>query len=216
MSKSLVLDQISLAVDGHEILSACSAEFLPGTITLITGENGSGKSSLAYTIAGREKYRGCTGDIRLGGIKLNFLKLNERAQLEVSLLWQEPARFEGISVAQYVGLFKKDSPAKTVSESVRLVNLDPKKYLKRKVDKTLSGGEMKRIQLSAILNNKSQVVILDEPDAGLDQDSLTFLKDCLVRMKREKRIVILISHQPVLYDLADQHLKMKGGRLHHD
>jgi Fe-S cluster assembly ATP-binding protein len=132
------------------------------------------------------------------------------------LLWQEPARFEGISVAQYVGLFKKDSPAKTVSESVRLVNLDPKKYLKRKVDKTLSGGEMKRIQLSAILNNKSQVVILDEPDAGLDQDSLTFLKDCLVRMKREKRIVILISHQPVLYDLADQHLKMKGGRLHHD
>ena len=127
---------------------------------------------------GLEGYNDHEGRIYLEGKDITGYSFSERAKAGLTMGWQEPARFEGISVEQYLGISLKNAQdysrngrkilQHTVSEALEKVALSPQKYLKRSVDKSLSGGERKRVELASILLMRPRVVILDEPDSGID------------------------------------------------
>ena len=147
-----ILDDFSLTIEASEVHA-------------LLGTNGTGKSTLAYLIVGCEGYRPTSGDIVFDGKVINDLKIHERAKLGITMAWQEPVRFEGISVEDYLTLKSNDA---IPSLYLEMVGLSPGLYLHRMVDKSLSGGERKRIELASVLALKPRLAILDEPDSGID------------------------------------------------
>ena len=141
-------------------------------IHALLGANGSGKTTLAYVFMGCEGYVPGAGAVLFNGSDLLPLKMYERARLGLTLAWQEPARFEGVTVREYLTLGKPDfDPAPALKQ----VGLDPDRYLDRRVDKSLSGGERHRIELASVLSMKPKLAILDEPAAGIDMLSITHI-----------------------------------------
>ena len=147
-----ILDQLDLAIESHEIHA-------------ILGANGSGKTTLAYVLMGCEGYAPSAGTVLFDGTDLLPMKMHERARLGLTLAWQEPARFEGVTVREYLTLGKPDCDAEP---GLRQVGLAPDRYLHRRMDKALSGGERHRIELASVLSMKPKLAILDEPSAGID------------------------------------------------
>ena len=137
----------------REILKGINLTVEENEIHAIIGPNGAGKSTLAYTIMGISGYKPTRGRIIFKGVDILDKSITERARMGMTLAWQEPARFEGIKVRNYLMLgmnekYKKDrkTAEEKIREALKLVNLDPDKYLDRYVDETLSGGERKRIE----------------------------------------------------------------------
>ena len=138
---------LSFQIGGQSIFDGLDLSINPREIHALVGTNGSGKSSLAYVILGCEGYTPTGGEILFEGRSINALRLYERAQLGITLCWQEPARLEGISVADYVNLGKASIDT---AACLRRVGLAPEQYLQRYIDKTLSGGQRKRIELASV------------------------------------------------------------------
>ena len=151
----------------------------PREIHAFLGANGSGKTTLAYLLMGCEGYAPTSGTVLFKGADLLSLKMHERAKSGLTLAWQEPARFEGITVREYLTLGRSESDPKPVLVQV---GLDPDRYLNRRVDKALSGGERHRIELASVLSMKPTLAILDEPAAGIDMLSMNHIID-IIRAK---------------------------------
>ena len=143
-----ILDEFSLSIESSEVHA-------------LLGTNGTGKSTLAYVIMGCEGYKPASGDLLFNGKTIDELKIHERAQLGITMAWQEPVRFEGINVRNYLALKSKETDPSVYLE---MVGLHPELYLHRMVDKSLSGGERKRIELASILALHPKLALLDEPD----------------------------------------------------
>ena len=126
------------------------------------------------------------------GTDLLPLKMHERARLGLTLAWQEPARFEGVTVREYLSLGKPDCDPEP---ALRQVGLSPDRYLNRRVDKALSGGERHRIELASVLSMKPKLAILDEPSAGIDMLSINHIIDIIRALKDSRRIGPL-DHAP--------------------
>ena len=150
------------------IINKISLSVKEGEIHAVIGPNGSGKSTLAYAIMGLDNYKPTEGKIFFDGIDITNMDITERAKLGITLAWQEPARIDGLSVSNYISLGVKDKTdaKERIIESLKIVNLEPERYLNRYIDETLSGGERKRIELAATIAMRPRLIILDEPDSG--------------------------------------------------
>lgn len=192
-----ILDRFSLTIE------ACEIHALVGT-------NGSGKSTLAAMIMGCEGYNPDSGEIIFDEKRLNDKKIHERARLGIAMAWQEPVRFEGLGVCEYLTLRDDNlDPAALLTA----VGLEPSMYLQRQVDRSLSGGERRRIELAAVLGLKPRLAILDEPDSGIDMLSTGDIVGVVKRFKDNGAAVLLITHQEEIARIADRASLMHQGRI---
>jgi Fe-S cluster assembly ATP-binding protein len=195
------------------VLDNLSLDFWGGHVHAVVGPNGAGKSTLANTIMGLEGYTGHHGDILLDGQSLRGISITNRAKRGITLAWQEPARFEGLSVQRFILAGAKVKTAARAGEVLSTMGLDPDQYLSRSVDKTLSGGERKRIELASILAMEPRIVIMDEPDSGIDIEALQRIFDALVKFKMMGATVIMITHSMAVLKQADHAFLICNGKL---
>ncbi len=201
----LSIRNLNLSRDGVPILRDLSLEVRRGEVHSILGMNGTGKSTLAYAIMGLAGYQPQSGRIFFEGQDITDLPVSARARLGISLAWQEPARFEGLSVAEYLRLSGRGAQrALPPAECLRMVGLSPERYLGRMVDNTLSGGERKRIELASVLAMQPKLVVLDEPDSGIDAVSIDFIVDDIRAFVRHGSSVLLITHHEEVARMADR------------
>jgi Fe-S cluster assembly ATP-binding protein len=201
---------VRLAREGRDILCGVDLVVGPGAVHALLGPNGSGKSSFAYVVMGCPGYEPDAGRIRLDGRDLAGLSMTERARLGLTLAWQEPARFEGLTVRDYVGL-GAGGDLERIEEALEAVALAPRAYLPRPVDRTLSGGERKRIELAAVFAMRPRLAILDEPDSGIDVLSQEDVTALIRRMAELGTSVLLITHRDETAAAADVASLLCGG-----
>lgn len=215
MSHSTILElrDVTLELGGKRILDHLSMEFWAGHIHAVVGPNGAGKSTLAATIMGLSGYRELQGEILFQGESLAALSVDQRARLGITLGWQEPARYEGLTVRTFIQAGAKDRSAERTAEVLRQVGLDPDAYLDRAVDRTLSGGERKRVELASILAMEPRLVIMDEPDSGIDVEALNRIFDALRQLKQAGATVLLITHSEAVLQQAEHAFLICCGRL---
>jgi Fe-S cluster assembly ATP-binding protein len=159
---------------------------------------------------GSEGYHPQSGEIRFRGKSVLGLAMHERARLGITLAWQEPARIEGLSVPDYLLLGNRTADP---SACLQRVALEPSAYLDRSLDKRLSGGERRRIELAAVLAMKPRLAILDEPTAGIDLLSLEDVVGVIRGMATQGRAVLLITHEERVAAMADSASQLCGGRI---
>ncbi|MBI5056371.1 MAG: ABC transporter ATP-binding protein [Nitrospirae bacterium] len=192
-----VLNDLSLSIGASEVHA-------------LLGTNGTGKSTLAYLVMGCEGYRPTGGDIIFKDKVINDLKIHERAGLGITMAWQEPVRFEGISVKDYLTLKTKDADPSLYLE---MAGLHPELCLHRMVDKSLSGGERKRIELASILALDPKLAILDEPDSGIDMLSIQDIINVINSFKEHGSSVLLITHREEIALVADKASQLCQGKI---
>ena len=192
-----ILDDFSMTIEASEVHA-------------LLGTNGTGKSTLAYLVMGCEGYRPVSGDIVFDGKVINDLKIHERAKLGITMAWQEPVRFEGIAVRDYLALRNKEIDP---SHYLEMVGLHPELYLHRMVDKSLSGGERKRIELASILALHPKLAILDEPDSGIDMLSTQDIVNVINAFKEHGSSALLITHREEIVIIADKASQICNGRV---
>ena len=206
----VAIEHLTFEIAGNKILQDLTLPIQEQEIHALLGANGSGKSTLAYVLMGCEGFAPTSGHMTFKGMDLGPLPMFERARLGMTLAWQEPARFEGLTVSQYVRLGKPDiDPFPYLTR----VGLSPQAYSKRFVDKSLSGGERKRIELAAVLAMKPLFAILDEPTAGIDMLSVQDMMNVIRSFKEEGASVLLITHQEMIALMADHASQLCGGRI---
>lgn len=196
---------------GHErILDRLDLQIGDQEIHALLGTNGFGKTTLAYVLMGCEGYNPTAGTVVFAGTDLRPLKTHERAQLGLTLAWQEPARFEGITIREYLALGRGDCEPE---EALQEVGLDPARYLARHVDKALSGGERHRLELASILTMRPRLAILDEPGAGIDMLSIGHITNVIRSLKQAGGSVLLITHQEEVALAADRASQLCAGHV---
>lgn len=211
----LQLKNVGLVLNGKPILHDLNLETRSGEIHSILGANGTGKSTLASVILGLSGYRDITGRILYNGEDITGLSLSDRARRGITMAWQEPARFEGLSVAEYLSIGQRHNSNASLSprECLMKVGLAPENYLTRAVDSTLSGGERKRIELAAVLAMGPKLAILDEPDSGIDALSIDYVVEVIKTFSRSGTTVLLITHHEEVAEVADRASSLCGGTI---
>jgi Fe-S cluster assembly ATP-binding protein len=198
---------------GAEVLRGVNLTVRRGEVHALLGLNGSGKTSLALTLMGASGYEAERGRILFGGQDITSLSVTERARLGLTLAWQEPARFEGLPVADYLALGMEKPGRERVEEALAAVALSPSAYLGRPVDTALSGGERKRIELAAVYAMQPRLAVLDEPDSGIDVLCIEDIMALIRRMADEGMSVLLITHRDEMAAVADSASLMCGGAV---
>lgn len=209
-SPLLVARDLRVVLGGRPILDGLCLDVMPGNVHALLGPNGSGKSSVANTLMGCSGYAPESGSLSFAGERIDGLPLHERARRGMALAWQEPARFEGLSVADFLSLGAKEPD---VAACLSRVGLKPQAYVSRALDRTLSGGERKRIELAGVLVLSPRLAILDEPTAGIDLLSMSDVMSLIDALKRDGASVLLITHQEGIAEHADCASQLCGGRI---
>ena len=182
------------------ILKDINLKFSKG-ITVITGPNGSGKSTLVKLIMGLNK--SVSGQIYYNGKDISGLDISERANLGFTLAFQQPIRFKGLKVKDLLDVANsKNNKVSDACEYLSKVGLCAKDYINRELDNTLSGGELKRIELAMALAKGGKVFLFDEPEAGIDLWSFDDLISIFKNL--QDKIVIIVSHQEKIIKCADK------------
>ena len=195
------------------LVNHVSFQVADGEMLVITGPNGGGKSTLAKVLAGIEKAN--EGQIFLDDENISGYDIDHRANAGIGYAFQQPPRFKGMTVARMLSL----AAGKELSEaeSCRLlsaVGLCSADYLNRQMDGTLSGGEMKRLEIATVLAKPHKVSIFDEPEAGIDLWSFSGLIDVFQRMKNRKQgSALIISHQERILQIADEIIVIADGTV---
>ena len=213
----LKVENLSFSVNekGMErnILSDVSFDVKSGEMLVITGPNGGGKSTLAKVIMGIEK--ATAGKITMDGTDITGYDIDERAKAGIGFAFQQPPRFKGMTVDRLISLAAGEE--KSESECCSLlskVGLCAQEYVKREVDNTLSGGEMKRLEIATVLAKPHKLCIFDEPEAGIDLWSFSMLIQQFEEIKKDKnQSLILISHQERIMQMADRVMVIEDGRV---
>jgi len=185
------------------ILNKINLEIGKNEIHTLLGVNGVGKSSLAYCIMGCSGYEIKEGKIYFEGKDITKFSLSQRAKLGITLAWQESARFEGITIEDYLSLSRKNGND-SLEEILNKVALNPKLYLNREVNEELSGGERKRVELASVYAMRPKMAILDEPDSGIDMLSLKKIRDYILSLKERGSSVFLITHREEITEISDK------------
>ena len=180
---------------------------------VITGPNGSGKSTLAKIIMGINKPT--SGKILFNGQDITDLSVTERAKLGVSFAFQQPVRFKGITVKRMIEIATGSEIA--VGDACKYladVGLCARDYIDREIDTSLSGGELKRIEIATTVARNSKLTIFDEPEAGIDLWSFNSLIKTFKNLKSKYKCgFVIISHQERILDIADKVIIVSGGEI---
>ena len=208
----LELKNISYKADGNEILKDVSLS-ISERFVAITGPNGSGKSTIAKIIAGIIKPD--SGRIILDGVDITDMNVTERAKAGISFAFQAPVRFKGITVKDLISL--ASGKKITVGEACSYlseVGLCAKDYINREVNASLSGGELKRIEIAMINARGTRLSVFDEPEAGIDLWSFNNLIKVFEKMhERTHGSILIISHQERILDIADKIVIIADGKV---
>jgi Fe-S cluster assembly ATP-binding protein len=218
MGGMLELKNIRFDVDddaGHvDILKDVSFTIPEGKFVVITGPNGGGKSTIAKLIAGVRMPTG--GQILFDGQDITALSITERAKLGISYALQQPVRFKGIQVIDLlrIAAARELSVAESCDYLSR-VGLCARDYINREVNASLSGGELKRIEIATILARSTRLSVFDEPEAGIDLWSFQSLIRVFEEMRRSiaGSSILVISHQERILEIADEVIVVSDGRI---
>lgn len=196
-----------------EILKNISIKFDANKYYCITGPNGSGKSTLAKIIMGIVKPT--SGNIYFDGKDITNLSITERAKLGISFAFQQPVKFKGITVKDLLALASgTEIDMNTACKYLSDVGLCARDYIAREVDGSLSGGELKRIEIAQMVARKGKVTIFDEPEAGIDLWSFNSLIDVFGNLSKvTKGTTIIISHQERIINFADTLILLENGKI---
>ena len=179
----------------------------------VTGPNGSGKSTLAKLIAGI--YKADSGQILLDGVDISDMNITERAKAGISFAFQQPVRFKGITVKDMISLAAGEKIS--VAEACKYlseVGLCAKEYVNREINESLSGGELKRIEIAMINARGTKFSVFDEPEAGIDLWSFNNLIKVFEKMhERTHGNILIISHQERILDIADKIIVIADGKI---
>jgi len=201
---------LKLTLNGKPVINDLNLEVKAGKIHGLLGVNGTGKTTLANLIMGMSYPD--KGGIIFEGQDITRCTISERARMGITLAWQEPARFEGLGIGEYLNLGRNLSLSQ-IESYLRMVGLPPAEYLNRAVDVTLSGGERKRVELASVLAMQPKVAILDEPDSGIDVVSLPHIMSGIVEMGKQGSGVLLITHSEGVVRVADEVSIMCAGEI---
>ena len=214
----LELKELSFQVEtegqGKEIIRNVSLTIPERKLIVITGPNGGGKSTLAKLIAGIEKPTG--GRIFFGGEDITEKNVTERARMGISFAFQQPVRFKGIRVLDLIRIAAgKQLSIADACEYLSAVGLCARDYVDREVNASLSGGELKRIEIATVLARHAKLSVFDEPEAGIDLWSFRNLIDVFQRMRETiaDSSILIISHQERILNIADEIIVLKDGRV---
>ena len=209
----LELRNISFEVEGKKILKDISLTIEDGGFFAITGPNGGGKSTLAKIIMGIEKPTG--GKILLDGEDITDYSVTERAKRGIGFAFQQPVRFKGITVKDFISLAAGRKITKQEAcDYLAQVGLCTKEYIGREVDASLSGGEIKRIEIASLIARDAKIAVFDEPEAGIDIWSFHNLIQVFEKMHaRRAGALVIISHQERLLSIADKIIVIEDGTI---
>ncbi len=212
----LELKELSFQVDtegkGKEIIRNVSLTVPERKLIVITGPNGGGKSTLAKLIAGIEKPTG--GRIFFGGEDITDRNVTERARMGISFAFQQPVRFKGIRVLDLIRIAAgKQLSIADACEYLSSVGLCARDYVDREVNASLSGGELKRIEIATVLARHAKLSVFDEPEAGIDLWSFRNLIDVFQHMRETiaDSSILIISHQERILNIADEIIVIRDG-----
>ena len=190
------------------ILDNISIKFEDNFITAITGQNGSGKSTLTKIIIGI--IRPISGQILYNGTDITNYSIDERVKLGINYAFQQPITFKGLTIKELIDIAtKQENSIPKACEYLSRVGICAKDYINRDFDKTLSGGEQKRIELALALAQNGNTVIFDEPEAGIDIWSF----DRLNKIFEKNKSYIVVSHQTKFLSSADKIVVMQNGKI---
>ena len=213
----LELKNVSFGVNTEEgekeIIRDVSMTVEDNQFLVITGPNGGGKSTLARLIVGIEKPD--SGKILFNGEDITDRSVTERARMGISFAFQQPVKFKGIQVIDLLRIASgKQLTVSEACEYLSEVGLCARDYIEREVNSSLSGGEMKRIEIATVIARDTKLSVLDEPEAGIDLGSFKNLIQVFVRMQsRNKGSIIIISHQERILNIADKIVVINSGRV---
>lgn len=222
--KGLEIRGLVYEAGGRRILDGLDLKVSRPEVHALIGANGTGKSTLASIIMGLSGFEPQAGSLVFDGGSIDGLAIHERAALGITLAWQEPVRFEGIRVSDYLsfgsragaGLTPKagaQSRALTPQGCLSLVGLNPVRYMDRFVDDTLSGGERKRIELASALAMRPALAVLDEPDSGIDILSIEGVIRVIRAFSDGGAGVLVITHRQEIASAADRASHLCFGRI---
>lgn len=207
--KLVILDDVSFSVK-------------PGELVVITGPNGSGKSTLAKIIAGIETLS--NGKIILNGQNISTKDCTERARMGIAYSLQTPVHFKGLTVRDLLQIASTSGETfcgenlAEVSGLLEKVGLDSGQYLDREINNSLSGGELKRVEIASVIARNAKLVIFDEPEAGIDIWSFNNLIKVFNEMRKNSPecAIVIISHQERIMKMANRILLLKNGKIAFD
>ena len=194
-----ILKNVSVTIDDHFVA--------------ITGPNGGGKSTLAKMIAGI--IRPTSGQILLDGEDITSLNITERARKGISFAFQQPVHFKGLTVKDLITIAAgKEMSVNEICDILSEVGLCAREYIDREINGSLSGGELKRIEIAMITARGTKLSIFDEPEAGIDLWSFSMLIEQFEKIHKEKKeSLVLISHQERIIQMADRIMVIEDGKI---
>lgn len=208
-----LIDLSYVADDGIEILKNINLTIDDEKMVVITGPNGGGKSTLAKIIAGI--LNPTSGKILFNGKDITKMNITERAKIGISFAFQQPVRFKGITVHDLITLAaNKEMKTEEIYGYLEKVGLNGDVYINREVNGSLSGGEMKRIEIAMIMAKDTELYVFDEPEAGIDiwsfKDLVSVFKEIRTTTKKS---MIIISHQERIMDISDEIVVLSDGQV---
>ncbi|MDO4805241.1 MAG: ATP-binding cassette domain-containing protein [Lachnospiraceae bacterium] len=209
----LQLINVGFVADGEvEILKDINLE-INDRFVAITGPNGGGKSTLAKLIAGI--YEPTDGQILLDGVDITHMSITDRANLGISYAFQQPVRFKGLRVRDLLRLAAgKNTTLTEACNFLSEVGLCARDYIDREINASLSGGELKRIEIAMVLARGTKLSVFDEPEAGIDLWSFQNLIRVFEKMYEETRgSILIISHQERILNIADKIIVIRDGEV---
>ncbi len=210
--KNLVFHPLDNGVE-KSIIEDISFKVEDGEMLVITGPNGGGKSTLAKLLMGIETAD--SGTILMDGVDITGYSIAQRANAGIGFAFQQPPRFKGMTVKRLLSLAAGyEMPENKCCDYLSGVGLCAREYLDREVDNTLSGGEMKRLEIATVLAKPHKLCIFDEPEAGIDLWSFSMLVKQFEQLHQNKKeSLILISHQERIIEMADRIMVVRDGKI---
>ena len=210
----LELRNLSFRAEDNQIIHDLNLKIEDNKFIVITGPNGGGKSTLAKLVAGIE--RSTAGQILFDGTDITNMSITDRAKMGIGFAFQQPVRFKGLTVLDLLRIAKgKHLSVADACEYLSEVGLCAKDYIHREVNASLSGGELKRIEIATVLARDVKLALFDEPEAGIDLWSFQNLIQIFENMRNSEtnRSIIVISHQERILNIADEIIVLAEGKI---